>query len=50
LMLIALMPWNPWVCVGYCAIMGVVGVLTATFFGLHRGVEVDGVMAVRAAR
>jgi predicted MFS family arabinose efflux permease len=50
LMLIALMPWSPWVCVGYCAIMGVVGVLTATFFGLHRGVEVDGVMAVRAAR
>jgi MFS family permease len=29
LVLIALVPWSPWVCVGYCLIMGMVGVLTA---------------------
>ncbi|MDG9885772.1 MFS transporter, partial [Pseudomonas sp. GD04058] len=33
LMLIALMPWSPWVCVAFCAAMGLVGVLTAMYFG-----------------
>jgi MFS family permease len=32
LLLIALTPWSPWVCVGYCLIMGVVGVATALRF------------------
>ena len=32
LALIALMPWSPWVCVGFCAMMGVVGLLTALYF------------------
>ncbi|MFD2643493.1 MFS transporter [Pseudomonas japonica] len=32
LLLIALMPWSPWVCVAFCALMGVVGVLTALYF------------------
>ncbi|MHA6196354.1 MFS transporter [Pseudomonas wadenswilerensis] len=32
LMLIALMPWSPWVCVGFCAVMGLVGVMTAVYF------------------
>ena len=49
LMLIALMPWSPWVCVGYCAVMGAVGLATAAFFGLRRAMEVDGVVA-RSAR
>ncbi|MDI9780205.1 MFS transporter [Pseudomonas putida] len=33
LALIALMPWSPWVCVGFCLIMGTVGLLTAVYFG-----------------
>ncbi|MFJ4153195.1 MFS transporter [Pseudomonas sp. NPDC089752] len=33
LALIALMPWSPWVCVGFCLIMGTVGVCTAMYFG-----------------
>ncbi|RBH54167.1 MULTISPECIES: MFS transporter [Pseudomonas] len=33
LLLIGLMPWSPWVCVGYCAVMGGVGVLIALYFG-----------------
>jgi MFS family permease len=33
LALIALMPWSPWVCVGFCLIMGMVGVMTAVHFG-----------------
>ncbi|EKT4479962.1 MFS transporter [Pseudomonas putida] len=33
LALIALMPWSPWVCVGFCLIMGMVGLLTALYFG-----------------
>ena len=41
LMLIALMPVTPWVCVIFCAVMGVVGLLTAMIFGLRRGVVVD---------
>lgn len=32
LMLIALMPWSPWVCVGFCLLMGTVGLLTAVYF------------------
>ena len=31
-MLIALMPWSPWVCVGFCLLMGTVGLLTAVYF------------------
>jgi len=42
LLLIALMPWSPWVCLGYCVVMGTVGLLTAAFFGLRRGMQVDG--------
>ena len=42
LLLIALMPWSPWVCVVYCVVMGTVGLLTAAFFGLRRGLQVDG--------
>ncbi|HEY0286975.1 MAG TPA: MFS transporter [Pseudomonas sp.] len=41
LILIALMPWSPWVCVGYSVIMGTVGLLTAMFFGMRRGMQVD---------
>nr|WP_225778563.1 MFS transporter [Pseudomonas sp. Marseille-Q3773] len=33
LALVALMPWSPWVCAGFCLIMGAVGVLTALCFG-----------------
>ena len=33
LLLIALMPWSPWVCVIYCVVMGAVGVLSAGYFG-----------------
>ncbi|MNW05162.1 hypothetical protein D3C71_2013670 [compost metagenome] len=29
LLLIALVPWSPWVCVGYCVIMGGVGWVAA---------------------
>ncbi|MCH7418175.1 MFS transporter [Pseudomonas mosselii] len=32
LALIALMPWSPWVCVGFCLVMGMVGLLTALYF------------------
>ena len=32
LMLIALVPWSPWVCVGYCVVMGAVGVAAAAYF------------------
>ncbi|AZZ78297.1 MULTISPECIES: MFS transporter [Pseudomonas] len=33
LLLIGLMPWSPWICVMFCAVMGVVGLLTAAYFG-----------------
>ncbi|KTT02810.1 MFS transporter [Pseudomonas parafulva] len=33
LALIALMPWSPWVCVGFCLVMGGVGAMTAVYFG-----------------
>ncbi|KIH81622.1 MFS transporter [Pseudomonas batumici] len=35
LLLIGLMPWSPWVCVGYCLLMGAAGALTALYFGLR---------------
>ncbi|MDB5982381.1 MAG: proP 8 [Pseudomonas sp.] len=50
LLLIALMPWSPWVCVGYCVVMGGVGLLTAGFFGLRRGLDVDGALSARSGR
>jgi MFS family permease len=33
LLLIGLMPWSPWICVIYCAVMGAVGVGSAAYFG-----------------
>lgn len=33
LMLIALMPTSPWICVGYCVVMGAVGVGSVALFG-----------------
>lgn len=39
LALIALMPWSPWVCVGFCLVMGVVGALTAGYFGRREWVR-----------
>jgi MFS family permease len=45
LLLIALMPWSPWVCVGYVAIMGAVGLGTAAIFGWRRGMKVDAMLA-----
>ncbi|WP_434696253.1 MFS transporter [Pseudomonas sp. Z1-14] len=32
LLLIALVPWSPWVCVVYCVVMGAVGVAAAAYF------------------
>lgn len=46
LLLIALVPWSPWVCVGYCLIMGVVGVLTALRFAPAKGKSVEAVAVV----
>ncbi|EPN66421.1 major facilitator family transporter, partial [Pseudomonas syringae pv. actinidiae ICMP 19079] len=48
LLLIALMPWNIWVCVLYSLIMGTVGLTTAAVFGLRRGMVVDDVATRRA--
>ncbi|MCY1312403.1 hypothetical protein D9M70_628270 [compost metagenome] len=33
LLLIGLMPWSPWICVIFCAVMGAVGVCSAAYFG-----------------
>lgn len=33
LLLIGLMPWSPWICVMFCAVMGAVGVGSAAYFG-----------------
>ena len=33
LLLIGLMPWSPWICVIFCAVMGTVGVVSAAYFG-----------------
>ncbi|MFW3895461.1 MFS transporter [Pseudomonas putida CSV86] len=41
LMLIALMPWSPWVCVAFCAAMGLVGVLTAMYFGAREQLSTE---------
>ncbi|WP_338526295.1 MFS transporter [Pseudomonas batumici] len=41
LLLIGLMPWSPWVCVGYGVLMGSVGALTALCFGLRSSAAVD---------
>ncbi|CAK9890383.1 MULTISPECIES: MFS transporter [Pseudomonas] len=41
LLLIALMPWSPWVCVAFCLIMGVVGLLTAMYFGAREAAAFD---------
>ncbi|WP_122671392.1 MFS transporter [Pseudomonas viridiflava] len=49
LLLIALMPWNVWVCVLYAVVMGVTGLLTAVVFGLRRGLQVDDVAMGRAS-
>lgn len=45
LLLIALMPWSPWVCVIYCALMGAVGVASAGYFGGRVGEERHAVVA-----
>ncbi|WP_434771969.1 MFS transporter [Pseudomonas entomophila] len=39
LALIALMPWSPWVCVAFCAAMGLVGAMTGWYFGRHAPLE-----------
>ena len=41
LLLIALMPWSPWVCVGFCALMGLVGLLTARRYGFRGATAVQ---------
>jgi MFS family permease len=41
LLLIGLMPWSPWVCVGYCVIMGTVGALMARFYGFRSSSPAD---------
>ncbi|WP_263144153.1 MFS transporter [Pseudomonas sp. RIT-PI-AD] len=41
LALIALMPWSPWVCVGYCVVMGAVGLLTALVYGRQGAAATD---------
>ena len=33
LLLIGLMPWSPWICVIFCAVMGAVGIGAALYFG-----------------
>ena len=33
LFLIGLMPWSPWICVMFCAVMGAVGIVSAAYFG-----------------
>ncbi|OAI94230.1 MFS transporter [Pseudomonas putida] len=46
LMLIALMPWSPWVCVAFCAAMGLVGVLTAMYFGAREQLSTEDDLAL----
>ncbi|MEC4240080.1 MFS transporter [Pseudomonas sp. DSV-1] len=41
LLLIALMPWSPWVCVAFCGVMGVVGLLTARRYGSSGATQVE---------
>jgi hypothetical protein len=35
------MPWSPWICVIFSAVMGAVGVVSAAWFGrrMHRATE-----------
>ena len=35
LLLIGLMPWSPWICVIFCAVMGAVGISSAAYFGVR---------------
>ncbi|WP_423204297.1 MFS transporter [Pseudomonas kribbensis] len=35
LLLIGLMPWSPWICVMFCAVMGAVGIVSAAYFGVR---------------
>ncbi|WP_085594652.1 MULTISPECIES: MFS transporter [unclassified Pseudomonas] len=37
LLLIALMPWSPWICVIFCAVMGAIGAASAGYFGTRVG-------------
>ncbi|MGH8380897.1 MFS transporter [Pseudomonas sp.] len=41
LMLIALIPWSPWVCVGFSLVMGAVGLLTALYYGARETVAFE---------
>ncbi|KQQ66500.1 MFS transporter [Pseudomonas sp. Leaf127] len=41
LLLIGLMPWSPWVAVGYCLVMGLVGMLTAAVFGARQPLAIE---------
>jgi len=41
LMLIALMPWSPWVCAGFALVMGTVGLLTAMHFGARDAIAFE---------
>jgi hypothetical protein len=38
-MLIALMPTSPWICVGYCVVMGAVGVVSVVLFSKRHAVD-----------
>jgi MFS family permease len=48
LLLIGLMPWSPWICVIFCAVMGAVGVGSAAYFGT-RMPKIAGCSAAGAA-
>jgi hypothetical protein len=39
LILIALMPTSPWICVGYCVVMGAVGVVSVVLFSKRHAVD-----------
>jgi hypothetical protein len=39
LILIALMPTSPWICVGYCVVMGAVGVVSVALFSKRHAVD-----------
>lgn len=41
LLLIGLMPWSPWVCVAYCMVMGMVGLLAAVVFGARQNLAIE---------
>ncbi|MFJ4348621.1 MFS transporter [Pseudomonas sp. NPDC089401] len=49
LALIALMPWSPWVCVGFCLVMGAVGALTAMYFGRRAPLAAEPISPVLCA-